>query len=80
MSMKAQAIALSIPTFCRTYGIGRSKTYELIGAGILEAKKFGAKTLIDWASAEAWYHSLPSFSPASRIAKMRATMARVTQQ
>jgi excisionase family DNA binding protein len=56
--------ALSIPAFCRVYGVGRSKTYELIGAGTLEAKKLGAKTLIDRASAEAWYSSLPSFRPA----------------
>jgi hypothetical protein len=69
-----QAIALSIPTFCKLYGIGRSRTYTLIAAGILEAKKFGAKTLIDGASAERWYASLPGFSVAPRIAKMRETM------
>jgi predicted DNA-binding transcriptional regulator AlpA len=71
--------ALTIPAFCHTYGVGRSKTYELIGASILEAKKFGAKTLIDRASAEAWYRSLPDFSPAQRILKMRATMAGAAQ-
>ena len=65
-------IALSIKDFCRTYGVGRSLTYQLIGAGILEAKKVGAKTLIDRASAQTWYRSLPSFSVAPRIAKMRA--------
>ena len=75
MTTENQAIAFSIPAFCRTYGIGRSKTYELIGAGIIEAKKFGTKTLIDRASAERWYSSLPGFSPASRITKMRATLA-----
>jgi excisionase family DNA binding protein len=74
MPTENQAIALSIPTFCRTYGIGRSKTYELIGDGTLEAKKFGAKTLIDRASAERWYRALPRFSPAQRIVKMRATI------
>jgi hypothetical protein len=74
MPTETQAIALSIPRFCRTYGIGRSKTYELIGAGTLEAKKFGAKTLIDRASAERWYGSLPGFSPAPRIVKMRRSI------
>jgi hypothetical protein len=69
-------IALSIKDFCQNYGVGRSLTYQLIGAGILEAKKQGAKTLIDRASAERWYRSLPVFSPASRIGKMRATIAR----
>ncbi len=76
---ETQAIALSIPTFCRIYGIGRSKTYELIGTGTLEAKKFGAKTLIDRASAEAWYRSLPGFSPAHRTVMMRAKMAAAAQ-
>jgi excisionase family DNA binding protein len=74
MTMPTETLgALSIPAFCRVYGVGRSKTYELIGAGTLEAKKFGAKTLIDRASAERWYCSLPGFSPAPRIVKMRAT-------
>jgi hypothetical protein len=72
---ETQTIALSIPTFCRTYSVGRSKTYELIGAGTLVAKKFGSKTLIDCASAERWYASLPGFTVAPRIAKMRATLA-----
>src|SRR5262245_52197501 len=75
MATELQAIALSIPAFCRTYGIGRSKTYELISDGTLDARKFGAKTLIDSASAEAWYTNLPGFSPAARIVKMRATMS-----
>ena len=69
-------VALSIKDFCQNYGVGRSLTYQLIGAGILEAKKQGAKTLIDRASAERWYRSLPPFSPASRILKMRARRAR----
>ena len=66
------SIALSIKDFCQNYGVGRSTAYQLIGAGTLEAKKQGAKTLIDRASAERWYRSLPRFSPAPRILKMRA--------
>ena len=65
-------IAFSIKDFCQTYGVGRSVAYQLIGAGTLQAKKVGAKTLIDRASAERWYRSLPGFSPAPRILKMRA--------
>jgi hypothetical protein len=68
--------ALSIKNFCRAYGIGRSLAYELIGSNVLEARKLGAKTLIDRASAERWYRSLPGFSPAPRIMKMRETIAR----
>ena len=67
--------ALSIKDFCQNFSVGRSLAYQLIGAGILEAKKVGAKTLIDRASAERWYLSLPGFSPAPRIAKMRARRA-----
>ena len=52
--------AFTIPAFCRTYGVGRTRAYEMIGAGIIEAKKFGATTLIDRASAEAWYCNLPA--------------------
>jgi excisionase family DNA binding protein len=70
-------VALSVPDFCRVYGIGRSKTYELIAAGVLEAKKVGAKTLIDRASAERWYASLPGFSPAPRILKMRRACGKI---
>ena len=68
-------VALSIKDFCQTYGVGRSLAYQLIGTGTIEAKKLGAKTLIDRASAERWYRSLPGFSPAPRIAKMRARRA-----
>ena len=49
--------ALSIPQFCRTYDIGRSKTYEEINAGRLKAKKFGRKTLIT--NADEWFANLP---------------------
>jgi hypothetical protein len=69
------SIALSIKDFCQNYGVGRSLAYQLISAGILEAKKQGAKTLIDGASARRWYRSLPEFKPAPRIVKMRATRA-----
>jgi hypothetical protein len=71
--------AMSVAEFCRTYGPGRSRAYDMIATGIIEAKKFGAKTLIDRASAEAWYRSLPGFSPAPRVVKMRATVQRRSQ-
>ncbi len=67
--------AFTISQFRRTYAVGNTKTYDLINSGAILAKKIGAKTVIDRASAEAWYHSLPGFSPARRIVKMRATMA-----
>jgi hypothetical protein len=68
-------IALSIKKFCQTYSICRSLAYQLIGNGTLETKKIGAKTVIDRASAERWYRSLPGFSPAPRIIKMRKSIS-----
>lgn len=43
------------------YGIGRTKLYELLGAGALKASKLGAKTLIDVESADSFFSSLPDF-------------------
>ncbi len=52
---------LSVKDFCSAYGLGRTRTYELIGSGAVEAVKDGAKTLITAESAERWAQSLPSF-------------------
>jgi excisionase family DNA binding protein len=40
-------------------GIGRSKIYTLIGAGRLEAKKLGARTLVSAASLRKLLDDLP---------------------
>lgn len=45
--------------FMRQYKVGRTKLYEEINAGRLEARKIGTKTLIACASAERWFRSLP---------------------
>jgi excisionase family DNA binding protein len=58
-------ITLTVHEFCAVYGIGRSKTYELINSGEIIAKKIGVKTVIDRASAEEWYAGLPTLRPAS---------------
>ena len=65
-------IAMSIRAFCQAYSVGRSLAYRLIADGSLVARKAGAKTLIDRASAERWYNALPGYEPAPRIVKMRA--------
>jgi hypothetical protein len=57
--------ALSVLDFCRTYAVGRSRAYEILNAGLVEARKFDKKTLIDRASAEQWYQSLPTYQPVS---------------
>jgi hypothetical protein len=50
---------LSIPVFCETYDIGRSKAYEEIAAGRLKARKAGRRTIIATEDAEEWFSSLP---------------------
>jgi excisionase family DNA binding protein len=60
--------AYTIKRFCRTYSTSRSKTYELIAAGALQAVKNGKRTLIPVESAERWLASLPQMKGGSRDA------------
>lgn len=46
-----QHILHPISRFCELYGLGRTKTYELIDAGVLDTVKVGRKRLITDASA-----------------------------
>lgn len=46
-----QPVLHPISRFCELYGVGRTKTYELINAGDLETVKVGRKRLITEASA-----------------------------
>ena len=41
-----QKEGLSITEACAVAGIGKTKLYEAIGAGQLEARKYGKRTLI----------------------------------
>lgn len=50
---------MSVPAALDRYGIGRTKLYALIGVGAIRAVKLGSKTLIDVASAAAFFDSLP---------------------
>jgi len=43
-------------------GISRSKAYEEIAAGRLKAVKCGTRTLVTYASGEAWLNSLPAMN------------------
>jgi excisionase family DNA binding protein len=43
-------------------GISRSKAYEEIAAGRLKAVKCGSKTLVPYASGEAWLNGLPAMA------------------
>lgn len=60
---------LSIRAFCDAYGVGRTRTYDLIAAGKLQAVKNGPRTMIDAESAEQWAASLPRFKSAAALAR-----------
>jgi excisionase family DNA binding protein len=50
--------AFTIDEFCKTYRLGRTKTYAEINAGRLKAAKVGSKTIIRADDAEAWLANL----------------------
>ena len=50
---------LTIPAARSYLGLGQSSIYRLMGAGQLEARKHGGRTLITFASAKAYAASLP---------------------
>ena len=56
---RAEIRAYTIRQFCRAHAISRSRLYELIGDGSIEARKNGKRTIITAAEAERWLNSLP---------------------
>jgi excisionase family DNA binding protein len=50
---------MTIQAFCDWSGVGRSFAYNLIQEGKIRARKAGKRTLIDAASAQAWWDALP---------------------
>lgn len=64
-----QIVARTIKEFCRAYGVGKSTAYELMAAGVLDARKAGKRTLITEASARAWFESLSTKSLHSCVYK-----------
>lgn len=57
--MYSESENLSVGEAVRRFGIGRTKLYELIQRGDIEAVKLGRRTLIRAASARAFLESLP---------------------
>ena len=62
----------TVKQFCAAYGCGRTRCYDLIAAGKIEAVKDGPKTLIPVESAEAWAASLPRFKSGAANAQPQA--------
>jgi excisionase family DNA binding protein len=60
--------ALRVNEACATLGISRSKIYEELAAGRLEARKAGSCTLIPMASINAWLNNLPTLPEAAKAA------------
>jgi hypothetical protein len=54
---------LGVAAFCRQYGCGRTRCFALLSEGKLQARRFGARTLIERASAVQWALSLPRWEP-----------------
>ncbi len=51
--------ALSIPETCRVTSLGRTTVYDLIGQGVLPARKVGARTIILRADVQRFLENLP---------------------
>ena len=47
-----QPRAIGVSEFCRLFGLGRTKAYELINAGVLTRVKVGRRSLITMESAD----------------------------
>jgi excisionase family DNA binding protein len=54
---------LTVSEFGTAYGVSRSRIYELLASGELEAVKIGRATRIPDESAKAWKAKLPTFQP-----------------
>ena len=59
MTPTAPPAYLSVDAFRARYNIGTTRCYELIAAGAITARKYGRKTLIETASADAYFAALP---------------------
>ncbi len=57
--MNDEPLAYRIPDAGRLTGLGATKLYELIGRGVLDARKAGSRTLITGESLRAYVASLP---------------------
>jgi excisionase family DNA binding protein len=62
-NLTVPAVAYTIRTAVAASGISRSRIYELISHGKLEARKDGRKTLVVASSLDAYLRALPALKP-----------------
>jgi excisionase family DNA binding protein len=60
--MQHEPLSVTVLEACRMVGIGRTRIFEEIAAGRIEARKYGRKTLIPVASLRAWLDALPHWA------------------
>lgn len=72
MRETTQPIAVTFPGATARTGIARTRLYELVGAGVLDARKAGRRTLIMTESLDRYVASLP---PASIRAPRQVAVA-----
>jgi excisionase family DNA binding protein len=56
-----QTELLTIIQFCKATNVGKTRAYQLIGSGQIEAVKLGKRTLIPRIAMEKFIASLPSY-------------------
>ncbi len=57
--MQCEVLAYRLPDASRITGLGNTKLYELIGQGVLDARKAGSRTLITAESLSRYIAGLP---------------------
>lgn len=65
-ALPAEKLAYSIEEACYATSLGTTKLYELIGAGKIEARAEGRRTVIPRAALERYIASLPAWTPKLR--------------
>jgi excisionase family DNA binding protein len=60
LTERAEPAFLTIPAACKYLALGETSVYRLLGAGKLEGKKAGRRTLITFASVKSYASSLPA--------------------
>jgi hypothetical protein len=56
-------VYISVPDFLSAFGLGRTTAYSLLAAKELHAIKVGTRTLIEVASAKAYFARQAEFAP-----------------